>query len=309
MKHFLAITSSLLLLLILAAPAVLAQDGQAYTDHLLVSINGDLAVPAGDRVDDVIVVNGAALIEGDADTVTVVNGTATLRGATVETLTIVNGTANLEAGTTVSGDVIELNSTIARAEGATISGTTRSLAENLAGFALFLGFAAIVFWIGAIIAGLVAGLALAAFGARQVRTSEAIISAEPVKAFLAGLAMLIIPPLVVVLLAITLIGLPLALSILFFVWPTLAFIGYLVAAIWLGDWVLRTAGRRQVAERPYLASVVGMIVAGVLGLIPLVSAVISIFGLGAVTVAGWRTFTGGSTQRPSFQPTPAPVQG
>jgi len=309
MKRLIAITSSLLLLLIIAAPAVLADEGQAYGERVLISINGNLAVAADDQADVVVVVNGDALIEGDAETITVVNGTATLRGASVQTLTIVNGTANLEAGTTITADVMELNSTINRADGVTVGGSVRSLAESFAGFALFLGLAAIVFWIGTVLAALVAGLAVAAFGARQVRTAEAIISREPLKAFFAGLAMLVIPPLVVVLLAITIIGLPLALSVLFFVWPTLAFIGYIVAAIWLGDWLLRAAGRRQAAERPYLASVVGLIVAGLLGLIPLVSLVISMFGLGSVTVAGWRTLVGGAGPRPSFQPSAAPVQG
>jgi len=307
-KRFSSILASLLVLLIVGAPAVLAQDGTVTTGRVLISIEGDLTVAAGEQAEVVLVVNGDALIEGTVKSVTVVEGTATLRGATVESLTIVNGRAALETGTVISADLNQFNATIDRADGVTIGGSVRSLAESFAGFALFLGVAAIVLWIGVALATLVAGLALAGFAARQVRTAEAIISGEPIKAFLIGLAMLILPILVVVLLAITIVGLPLALSVLFFVWPTLAFVGYMVAAIWIGEWLLRSAGRRQETRRPYLAAVVGLIVAAVLGLIPLVTAVISIFGLGAVTIAGWRTLVGSSGARPSFQPSAAAAQ-
>jgi hypothetical protein len=43
---------------------------------------------------------------------------------------------------------------------------------------------------------------------------------------------------------------------------------------------------------------VGLLVAFVIGLIPIVSAVLSILGLGAVVLAGWRTLRGGGTPVP-----------
>jgi hypothetical protein len=309
MKRFLALLFAGLLLLALGAPALAADGEQVPTERVLISVAGDVALPAGEEAAVVVVVQGNALIEGRVESLTVVGGTATLRAAQVETLTIVDGTASLEAGTVVTGDVLQLNATVQQAEGVTVGGSVRPLAENLAAFALFIGVAAFVLWIGVALATLIAGLALAAFASRQVRTAEAVISREPLKSFLVGLAMIIVPPLLVALLAVTIIGLPLALSVLFVVWPILAFIGYLVAAIWIGDWLLRVAGRRVEAERPYLAAFVGLLIAGLLGFVPLVTGVISIFGLGAVTVAGWRTLTGGSRSRPSFQPQPAPTAG
>jgi hypothetical protein len=262
----------------------------------LISIVGDVALAAGEQADAVIVIGGDATIEGTVNALTVLGGTATLRGAQLDTLAIIDGTARLEEGTSVARDVFQLNATVERADGVFIGGSVKSLAENLAGLALFVGAAAVILWLGVALATLVAGLALAAFGARQLRAAEAVISGEPVKAFLAGVAMIFIPPIVVGLLAITIIGLPLALTVLFAVWPILAFVGYLVAAIWIGEWLLRAMGRRQETERPYLAALVGLVVAGLAGFVPLVTAIISVFGLGAVTVAGWRTLTCGGAR-------------
>ena len=100
---------------------------------------------------------------------------------------------------------------------------------------------------------------------------------------------MIVPPILAVLAMATIVGIPAGLGLLIVVWPLVAFIGYVVAAIWLGEWLL---GRREgaiPAERPYAAATVGLLVAFVIGLVPFVSAVLSIFGLGAVVLAAWRT--------------------
>ena len=83
---------------------------------------------------------------------------------------------------------------------------------------------------------------------------------EPVLTLLVGLAGLVVIPLVAILAMITVVGAPLGLAILFVVWPAAAFAGYLVAGIWIGEWLLgrdsRRAtgtalhGRRRRAHRP-----------------------------------------------------------
>ena len=304
--RLMAALASLTLVSLLAAPAVLADQPAHETGSVVIAIDHDATIGAGDQVDALIVVRGNALVEGTARSVTVVEGTATLRGAQVDTIVVANGTADLETGTAVSGDLVQFNSSVQRAEGVTIGGTVRDAAATLAGLALFLGFAAILIWIGVAISTIVAGLGLAAFGARQTRSAEAIISREPVKAFFVGLGMAIAVPVIAILLMISIIGMPLGFSMLLFVLPTIAFIGYLVGAIWMGEWLLGRSGRAP-AERPYLAAFVGLIVAGILGWVPLISAIISLFGLGAVTVAGWRMLVGhgGQAQPQAYQPTVA----
>jgi len=305
MHRFIAIGFALLMALFAGAPAVLAQDGT--DESLLMAFNQNVTLPAEDEAGTVVVIQGDATILGTARNVTVVGGTATLVGATVQSLVIVDGTARLLDGTTVTGDVLQVNGNVEQATTATVGGQVRPLIQDVGAFLLFLGVAAIAIWIGLVLLMLVTGLAVAGFAARQVRIVEAVISNDPLKALIVGLVMLIIPPLATVLLGLTIVGLPLALTLLFVVWPTVAFAGWIVAAIWLGDWLLRAAGRRQPAERPYLAAVVGLLLAGLLGLIPFVSAIISIFGLGAVTIAGWRTLRGGSGGEPAAQPYVSPV--
>ena len=96
-------------------------------------------------------------------------------------------------------------------------------------------------------------------------------------------------------------------GLLVVLWPAVAFIGYIVAAIWLGEWLLgRRSPEAAPAERPYAAATIGLIVAFILGLIPVVAAILSILGLGAVVLASWRTLRGGMAQ-PRIQTQPAAI--
>jgi hypothetical protein len=72
------------------------------------------------------------------------------------------------------------------------------------------------------------------------------------------------------------------------VWPALVFVGWLVGSTWIGEWLLRKAGRPAPERRPYLGVTLGLIVATLISLVPLVGVVISLFGMGGVTLAGWR---------------------
>ena len=64
-------------------------------------------------------------------------------------------------------------------------------------------------------------------------------------------------------------------------------------------------------ERPYLAAVVGLVLLQVVAIVPLLTAVASIFGLGAVLLLAWRVFRSGSagatTARGVTPTTPQPM--
>ena len=295
-RHPFALLLGLFLLLLLALP-VAAQSGTATTSlgdgRVRIAIDGDLVLPAGDTAEVVVVIDGDARIEGTAKVVTVIDGTLTLvSGATVDTVAIIRGTADIGAGATVTRDVLELDSTVTVDPAATVGGQVRSLAVDLAGVGIVLGILGLLAWAAFAILTWFAGLALAAFGSRQVRSAEWLISREPAKTFIAGIAMVLVPPIVAAILMATVVLLPVGLALLLIVWPVLAFLGWLVGSIWIGDWVLRTAGRDRPERRPYLAVTIGLVVATLLSLIPLVGVVISLFGTGAVALAGWRTFRG-----------------
>ena len=280
----------LALFALLSTMPALAAEPLSVEGRIQVSVSGDYALPAGQTADVVVVVDGDALIEGDARVVTVVSGTVTVAaGATVDTLAVVKGTAIIEAGATITHDVLELDSSVTVDPAATVGGQVRSMAVDLAGIGVALGILGFLAWLAFMMVTWAAGLALAAFGSRQVRKAEWLISREPVPTFLAGLGMVILPPIVAVLLMATVVLMPVGLALLLVVWPMLAFLGWLVGSTWIGEWILRVAGRDAPERRPYLGVTLGLIVATLLSLVPLVGAIIALFGTGAVTRAGWRT--------------------
>ena len=99
-------------------------------------------------------------------------------------------------------------------------------------------------------------------------------------------------------------------------WPLVAFLGYLVAGVWIGDWVLRQTARERVQERPYLAAAVGVLVLEVLAIVPVLAFVVgiaSLFGFGAVLLLSLRTLRSRSSvptvARPRRLPSPAEPDG
>ena len=134
---------------------------------------------------------------------------------------------------------MRFDSTITRTDGVVIGGTVKDMAGDVAAFGIFMCAAVILMWIGFGIATLLVGLLVAGLAARQVRVATSLISREPGKTVLVGLLSLVMPPLLAVLTMITIVGIPTGIGLLVIVWPAVAFIGYVVAAIWLGEWVLR----------------------------------------------------------------------
>jgi hypothetical protein len=288
MRRIVIVLAGIVLAFGLAAP-VLAADPKHQDGPVLLAFNGDITVPAGDQADFVLVTGGTATVAGDATTVIVLDGHAVLTGATVESLWITGGTATIDAASTVTGDVRTLNSTVTVDPAASVGGEVSSLEADLVAATAILAPMALLFVLGFALVTIVAGLALAALGARQVRAAEYLISHEPGQTLLVGLAGLIIVPVIAILAMMTIVGLPLGLAIMFMVWPAAAYLGYLVAGIWIGEWLLRR-GERPVPDRPYTAAVVGLLILQIISVVPFVGAIASLFGFGAVLLLAWRVF-------------------
>ncbi len=307
MKKLLVLLAALTLALGLAGTALSADGEFAHTGRIVFVAGGDIEIAAAEQADAVIVIGGDASVAGKVNALLVIDGTATVTGATLEEVVVFNGTVDLDASTTVSGDVSQFGSQINRADGAAIGGAVKDITGDLAAFGIFIGLAALALWIGFGIATLLLGLLVAGLAARQTRVATALISREPGRVVLVGLLALVIPPILAVMAMATIIGIPAGFGLLVVVWPAVAFIGYIVAAIWLGEWLLGRRDGAVRAERPYAAATVGLLVAFVIGLVPLVTALLSIFGLGAVVLAAWRTLRGGGTVQPVVQQAPAPA--
>ena len=124
---------------------------------------------------------------------------------------------------------------------------------------------------------------------------------------LIGFLSVIAIPVGAILLMVTVIGAPLGLGVLLALLPLLAYAGYLTAAIWTGEWILRRTSQGPARERPFVAAILGVVVLGALGLVPvlgLVVTVASLLGFGALIRIAFRTIRG--TPRPTVGLT-APV--
>jgi hypothetical protein len=295
MKRLFAIVASMLLTFLFVAPTVFAADPSLpHNGRVLISTNGDVTVPAGEHADAVIVVNGTATIAGEVNAIVVVDGAAILTGARTESVVAIRSPVTIGAGTVVLGDVMKLDSLVTRVGDGAIGGTVRDIGADVAGVGFFIGPAMILLFAGFAVATIAAGLLLAGLAARQVREAEALISRQPVQTLVASLAGIFLPVLLVALLIATIVGAPLGIGILLGLWPLAAFIGYLVAGIWIGDWVLARTSPATTRERPYLAAVVGLLILQVLAVLPFLSAIATLFGYGGVLLLAWQTFRGGS---------------
>jgi len=312
MQRLSTVVASLAVFLLLVVPAASAADPQAASDRVLISIQGDVTVPVGEQVDVVVVIGGTATISGDTTSVLAIDGRAIFLDGTTQEVVAVGSPVEVREGAVISGDVTTMDpETVEVGAGATVVGSIRDLAPSLAGVGAVLAPAIVLLFVGFVLVTLVAGLALAALGARQVRAAEALISREPGTVLVAGLVGIVLPLLLVVALVVTVVGVPLGIVVLVTVWPLTAYIGYLVAGIWLGDWILGRTSANVVRERPYAAAVIGLLVLQILAIVPPVSAIASLFGFGAVLLLAWRVVRNGTpADRSALRGVrPAPMPG
>ena len=310
MKRTIGLAVALAAAFLILAPVALAADPATEQGRVLISVRGDVTLPAGETADTIVVVDGAATIAGDVGTLVVVDGSATLEGAQAATIWAVRSDVELLPGTVVTGEVMTLDSAVHQVGDAAVQGGVTDAAGRLFAIGAVLAPAFILFWLGFALATIVAGLLLAGLASRQIRMAEQVISGEPVLTFAVGLLGLIVFPIAAVLLMVTIVGAPLGLGLLFGLWPLLAYVGYLVAGIFIGEWLLNRSQAVRPREHPYLAAVIGLVLLQLVGIVPvlgIVSAIASLLGFGAILVLAWRTLTSGRARtQPMAAPAPMP---
>jgi hypothetical protein len=296
-------------LLAIGAPVVFAQTEteleerlSQVVDGVLVGVRDDVDLPAGETADAVVVVQGDGTIEGTARGLVMIDANVTIgSGGSVEDAFAVGGTLTIEAGATVE-DLAYFDTTVDAPTGTITS--QRDIREDLPGTLGWIAAAVtillLVIWIGLGVFALVSGLLMVAFGTSQARRAAWLIGNSPLKVLIAGFLAAVLPWILFALLSVTIIGIPLAFG-LALVWGLAVFLGYLVACLWVGEHVLRSSRN---SARPYGAVFVGVLILLLLSWFPLVTFIAVWFGLGAVTMAGWRVLRGGG--RPVVPP---PVYG
>ena len=299
MRRLLAASAAVILSLGLTGTA-LAAAPLGHNGRVVISTEGDVTIPAGEHADVVVVIKGTANVQGEVNTLVVVEGTAYLAGARLETVVAVTSSIEVGDGTVIYGELQRLDSTVHQTGNVEIQGGITDLSGWFLESAAVLAPALILLWLGFGLSTIVAALLLAALAARQVREAGRLISSDPLGTGLIGFLSVIAIPIGAILLMVTVIGAPLGLGVLLAAMPMLAYAGYLTAAIWTGEWILRRTGPERERKRPFLAAILGVVVFGALGLVPvlgLVVTVASLLGFGALVRVAFRTFRG--TPRPT----------
>lgn len=293
---------TILFSVLLAGPA--AAQGNADDEGVLLRVNGDVVVQAGETHGVVVVVDGNLDFDGTATTIVVVNGTANLNGATLTTLVVVSGRANLGPGTTVTGDVRLVDSPLTQDSTAIVEGSISKGADS----DFFNGFwiVGLLFMIGWAVLVVLGGLLLAAIAPDLARRAGRTITSDLGPTILAALLVWIVIPIVGVLLFATIVGIPTALALWLVALPALGFVGFLVAGIRIGEYI---TARNGGVGHPYLASFVGLVALIIVGAVPvigpLVVAIAGFLGSGALALHAFRAIRG--PQQPAVS-TPEPPE-
>jgi hypothetical protein len=280
--------------LVLATPAAaLAQDGDERDDFVV--LTGRAEVREGETVDNVVVFDGEATVDGTVNGhVVAFNGPVTIGGTVAEDVISFNGLVTVRSGAQVGGDLVSRQTPVVE-EGATVEGETRANPGELFRQPLpFFGY--IAAWLAVSVSVLILGLLIlwvAPRGADAVTTVWTTATGPSVGW---GLILLVGLPLLAVLLLITLVGIPFGVGLLLALLLIYS-VGYAVGALVVGRWIVKPPRSRMAAF------LVGFGILRLLALIPfvagLVGAAAAVIGLGALAVAVWRA------RRPAAVPAPA----
>jgi hypothetical protein len=271
-------------------------------ENLLLRVGGTARVGPADSVGTAVVIRGNGVIEGAVgDQLLVVRGNAHVTGRVHGDVVVLNGHVDLAPGAHVDGNVLLYGSTLTRSPGAVVTGQIHE--ER----GLSFGARAIwLFWLGMTLTLVVTGLVFATLATRSLIESAGMIAAATGPTLLTALLLWIGLPALAFLAFLTVIGIPLGFTILFFVIPALTAIGYLVTGTAVGRLVMR---RRRtppdaigVVHEPLYAEVTsGVLILQIIGFIPglggLVIILAGLLGAGALLYRAWTRRPGGKVER------------
>lgn len=264
----------------------------------LVAAGGQITVNAPVK-GDVIAAGGQITINSDVGgKVVAAGGTITVNGRVGTNVILTGGTITLGSSSSVARDALLSGGSVTNAgtvEGKLTVRANSFVNEGSAGtldvelrepshpVSFFLSVFSILFTIGLFILGLV----LIRFAPGPYRLVEAEIASSPLVKAAIGFGSLIAGFVLLVLLAITLVGLPLALLLGLFMAAGLLLSTLFVSPA-LGRWI---AGLLKHPVSDYLAFVLGFVVLALLTLIPVAGAIILVvtvsLGFGAILSAVW----------------------
>lgn len=278
-------------LLLVAGPAAAAPapaQSQGGNDDAQVVITGRVIVARDERVGDVVILNGDAVINGRVDgSVFAPNGDVTVRGTVKDDVQAFNGRVIVDGGARIGGDVTSREK--ARiSPGATVGGDVKSVSRRFA-LGQIGAVAAIVLWLAVVLSTLVLGLLLLLIAPRAADAFADAGRTAVGGSIVLGIAAAIGLPIIGLVLLASVIGLPLG-AVLLLALGFLYTLGYVASAYFLGRLILRTPRNRL------LAYLVGWGILSVAGVIPVLNVIAlvaaTVYGLGMIVVATFRARRG-----------------
>lgn len=249
-----------------------------------VVLSGDLLVPRGRTVGEVVVITGSAVVLGVVDgDVIVVDGPATIAGQVTGDVVALDGPVVLRGTAQVAGSVLARDP-VELADGATVAGEVREgLRVTLAGPIGALGGLLVSIAMAVSVLVLVGVLVLLA--PRGVERLAVATRTAPFASAAWGTAVGVLTPVVAVALAASIVGLPLGLALLLGL-GLVFLLGLAAAAVGIGRALLPPPRSRLAA------ALAGWAIVAVVGLVPVLNGIAwglaSVFGLGTAIVAAWR---------------------
>jgi hypothetical protein len=277
---------------LLAPVQVLAQEK---TDDVYVRINGTVDLATGESVDKLVAINSETQVAGTVrDTLVIVNQTTTVSGDVGRDAIVFNGTLRLEPTAQIGGDVVLINGQLSQVEGAVIGGRVveRSGASIGAEFNRATAAFSLIAWLGMTLLFVVMALGWAAVGGRQLSHVAGLLGARPGLAAAAAVISWIVVPIAAFLAFVTVIGIPIGITLVLVVLPLLWGLGYVTTGTRVGFFLADLRRTAPDLGHPYLEAVLGVVILQLIGLIPIVGGIVvalaGLFGAGAIVVHLWR---------------------
>jgi hypothetical protein len=290
-------TTPFLVAVALAAVAVAPQAAAAEGAHDQIVISGDVTVPRGQTVGDVVVADGSVTAAGRIDgDVVALSGPVRIGGRVDGSITAVSDRVTLLPGAHVTGDVFYGDERPTVASSATVDGKVSDEGwADLGGFPWGVVGAA-AWWLAVSLSTLVLGVVALALAPRAATTLDSVAREQLGVSIGVGAGLFVALPVLAVFALATLVGVPLGLGMLLALVP-LAGLAYVTSCYVLGRRLVRRAARHFL---PFFA---GWAVLRALALIPFAGVVVwlaaVVIGLGLLVVALW--------QSRSSQTRPAPA--
>ncbi|CAN5662558.1 hypothetical protein BH23CHL5_BH23CHL5_04670 [soil metagenome] len=274
MKRLIVAITLVIVGLAFATGGALAQDSGSTDDSFMLRVGGDAIVADGDTVDAVVVINGDVTVGGTvSESLVVVSGKAIVNGTVGSDIVVIRG--ELELGPlAVVDDILLIRSDLTRADAATVTGDIEERSGDFS-FGRGLAIFSILGWLGMMILGLVTAAIFAWLARDQLLGSIATLKADFVPSLITALLIWIVLPIVAVLILFTLIGAPLGISTLIVLLPVLYLLGLIIVGTWIGSYIIKPTTIGATIG----AAVVGVLIAGLVSLIPFVAIVIGLAGL------------------------------